>query len=1666
MILKISDFINAEMRNIALTVDLRTTITIRKVLCFFIVTSLSMHFMWADNTEGRVQNPGFENATDGIVAQWVLLGAKQEDSPITLDSNNKHSGTYAVKISHRDSSSYSTIAQKIQVEPDTEYTVSFWVKGSDIIPGKGGMGARLLIGKTDGRGIKPSDACTGNFPWKKGSMTFNSGSEKVVTLLLYLHLSTGDVWYDDVEIKKGAPGILQSSENKKSTMIAEQENLVRNPGIEQIPGDPLADWIMSPAKSEVSATTVDFSEYHSGKSSGKISHGNADSFSFFKQNILVEPETDYTVTFWVKGSDIVPGKGGMGVRLLIGKTDGRGIKPSDACTGTFAWKKVSMTFNSGSEGTVILQLYLHLSTGDVWFDDVEMKKGTSAAPQTPENKKSTMNVSQDNLVRNPGIEQIPGDPLADWVMSPAKSEVSATTVDFSEYHAGKSSGRISHVNADSFSFFKQNILVEPETDYTVTFWIKGANIVPGKGGVGARLIIVKTDGRGIKPSDTCTGTFSWKKVTMTFNSGSESTVALQLYLHLSTGDVWFDDIEVTKGLIKTTRIENDLQVSYTNCLTFENEAVQMLPRSMKTDAKYYSGRVIAYDNYDYTDDQGETKVIGDKCLKLDGGSAGSKTSLAATKDFPAMPSGIVEFDLLILRHGTIAISLCDNSGTELASLIVNGNGELFSEGASGLNPLLNTIEYRRRYLPTKFSLVAGRWYTLRMHFDSQSGIVRNYAILDLYKEAVGSHGYALGDVQQGDYVSLGGGTEYKTKNPATGLHFAIEKNCSVLIDNIIIFGPIGTESVNGRKIQFSARNLLNLNFVPRRDPFRLKEWSLRNLKVYNNNFMSPKAAKYLDGDGEPEFYRAGTEYNETTVRAAFIGERLNMLSRSLFYMKSGGYSGAELEKAIREISSQSTIVEKCQEIAYQAFASAYINTSSKKTLNEKHKPAARTFVAEVAKTEILLDRALSLIPVDAIVRKEVIACPGPLPKNPPQWNPERRMWEYGNQEGFYFHTTVRNPEFAKPLGFWPYSLDNFSLSFYGKYEIEDGKFIDQKYVNEKIDEVKNNQKRHAYEKQFSVIPFLQTGCHWCMQSAPNWWYANNSSDQDIYFCRNDGSAFPKRLEWVYKGTKAVQLNFWNEKVQRLQKDHFVAVGRELLKLSDVLSYPFVLFGGEAYLELQDGQEPGHNPSAIRAFQTMLMQKYGDIKTMNVAWNMAYQSFESVVPPMTRGKPNPLQYEFQKYKCRVYVEKFLVPCIQSLSNGYGSKLTTAFNHKNTFGALLDIPRLTETFDLQLHHTYEKWDKRIYQRWANNLAEASKKGWGSQEWAITQGLDVMFELDRMKLHGIRECFMQTIWGGATPNIFMAMAWNGPQNYQYTVTLSDVRLGYLVYHYHAPFVRVLIDRSQRFGVPALTYPTVTPDIVLIESEASFYNAYPANVTRELMKNIAIRLEKDGWHYGTYYEKWLLEKKQSLEGVQTVVIPNGVCMSKEMNSILESWIRKGGTILAYTPVGVYNELGLPAENSLVQCAFPKGKWKMVSDQWNLADETPIFKNGNLNLYRANVEKGTMYVFSSATSWQQAESKTIDILTTGTHRKVGTPEHSLELCLRESANAYYLYVLNWSLTNHAESEVYFSGPCVTISDEGLQRSMKVPFVRKDNVNTFRVSLEPAESTVFKIMKK
>jgi HYR domain-containing protein len=148
-----------------------------------------------------------------------------------------------------------------------------------------------------------------------------------------------------------------------------------------------------------------------------------------------------------------------------------------------------------------------------------------------------------DLVQNGGFEfptETPNANPLNWRTSQwaATSQMSR---DPTTFHSGASSIRIKSTSGND-AWFSQDIVVQPNTIYRLTGWIKTENV---SSGAGANLSFVGTWSH----TDGIFGSTPWTRVDMLLNSSSSTLITIGARLGYwsgtSTGTAWFDDLRLT-----------------------------------------------------------------------------------------------------------------------------------------------------------------------------------------------------------------------------------------------------------------------------------------------------------------------------------------------------------------------------------------------------------------------------------------------------------------------------------------------------------------------------------------------------------------------------------------------------------------------------------------------------------------------------------------------------------------------------------------------------------------------------------------------------------------------------------------------------------------------------------------------------------------------------------------------------------------------------------------------------------------------------------------------------------------------------------------------------------------------------------------------------------------
>ncbi|WP_231188459.1 PVC-type heme-binding CxxCH protein [Haladaptatus sp. DYF46] len=330
-----------------------------------------------DDQPNLFQNPSMEEPAGGSVMPVSWSTTTYTGSADFTYEDTGYDGENCVRI-HSDDGADASWNTSFSVEPNTDYTISGWIKTDNLQPvdgsgfGEGPLGATFNVEQIANTGSGTQwdtipDGLTGTNDWTKIEITINSGDHEELSLnLLYggYGEATGTAWFDSI-----------------SFTDPDGNNAITNPSFEEddssgSQADLPANW-----EPETYGGTAEFSYTsdvaRSGEDSVRIDSTDGADASW-TQFVELEPNSQYRFRAWVRTSDDFHNTGdSYGVTLNVHSL-GR-----DSVTDSYAepvdgWKMLETTFTTGGSSSE-LQLNLLFggwgnAVGTVWFDDAELKK--------------------------------------------------------------------------------------------------------------------------------------------------------------------------------------------------------------------------------------------------------------------------------------------------------------------------------------------------------------------------------------------------------------------------------------------------------------------------------------------------------------------------------------------------------------------------------------------------------------------------------------------------------------------------------------------------------------------------------------------------------------------------------------------------------------------------------------------------------------------------------------------------------------------------------------------------------------------------------------------------------------------------------------------------------------------------------------------------------------------------------------------------------------------------------------------------------------------------------------------------------------------------------------------------------------------------------------------
>ena len=473
-----------------------------------------------------IANGGFENGLDDWTA-YKEYG--YYEMPVEVVTTEKNSGEKSLNYHNMTSSSMGSrcLGQEIQLEPNTKYTLSFYMKG------KPGWGSIAVIDDVQnpypwqfpGEVFKQLLSGCEFTTWTKHTYTFFSTDKTDYKFIIALTGTETEAFLDDIKIERAEP---------------KTNEIISNGSFE----NDLEDWTAYKLYPyyEMPAEIVT-TEKNTGEKS--LNYYNRTSASIYNralgQQIKLEANTKYTLSFYLKG------KPQWGKIVISGDLTGKIWEANDEFfkhqwqgDEYNTWTKHTFTFFTDDRTDFIFAIALTGANTEAYFDDIKIEKARGV----------------DELVVNGGFEQ----DLEGWTSYKLYPyyEMPSEVVTTEKKNGEKS---LNYYNRTSASIYNralgQQIELEANTKYRLTFYIKGK---PQWGSIVVSDILEKPwEMNGIVLRQQWQGDEyeDWTKQSFTFTTNDKTDYLLAIVLTGANTEAFLDDFSITKHVQSGMVINGD-----------------------------------------------------------------------------------------------------------------------------------------------------------------------------------------------------------------------------------------------------------------------------------------------------------------------------------------------------------------------------------------------------------------------------------------------------------------------------------------------------------------------------------------------------------------------------------------------------------------------------------------------------------------------------------------------------------------------------------------------------------------------------------------------------------------------------------------------------------------------------------------------------------------------------------------------------------------------------------------------------------------------------------------------------------------------------------------------------------------------------------------------------
>jgi len=322
-------------------------------------------------------------------------------------------------------------------------------------------------------------------------------------------------------------------------------NLVPNPSFEDSQDGLPVSWQWSPLPAK-GTCTLDTAVKRSGECSAKLTNPTPQEphvYCHLSTTVPLQPGRTYTLSCYVKSEDAGTAWIGGGDKWRLRIPFPR--KAPD-------WQRVSQAFTvEAAEAQFRLLILSESTTKGLWIDDVQLEAGDKATEFQPESslkpgetvlQLGDMNLAP-NLLPDSSFETIDGNRPKHWMWDHRNTDATMT-LDDTVVRSGKHSLRFASTTPFGANVYGcltlvGGVAVEPETTYTLSYYVRGKQ---GGGGFVGGAARWRVRAQFVSSPDR------WTRVTSTFTTeADEKTIPILVIIERPCEAEWIDDLKLEKA---------------------------------------------------------------------------------------------------------------------------------------------------------------------------------------------------------------------------------------------------------------------------------------------------------------------------------------------------------------------------------------------------------------------------------------------------------------------------------------------------------------------------------------------------------------------------------------------------------------------------------------------------------------------------------------------------------------------------------------------------------------------------------------------------------------------------------------------------------------------------------------------------------------------------------------------------------------------------------------------------------------------------------------------------------------------------------------------------------------------------------------------------------------